>query len=350
MIMMHSARIAAILSAGLCSGAALAQSNSQPFQPFAQPNQITTQPQTSRPAPAGPAMGVPAAIPGPRLGGGGGGAGGGGSTVFGPPPSTQIPIVQKPGVPTTPSAPAASTPQAPAPKDGSTGPARLSRQPGDGGGDPGHDHDHNHDHVHLPIYYPWYGYGYGYYGPSYYYDPYSMVGTQQNFIVDPRLLAPQPVQPQAQVPTHPPTPMEIAEYALRIGDTTEAAKQLKIHLKKNPDDAAAERMLAMALLDDRKVDKAVAVLLHAYTKQPTLARDPIDPHSLSGYELDHHQRFTRVMTYANRTKLGSAFLAASVLAQSEGRFDVSKKLLDRAIAEGIDKKVADEMTMALTNP
>lgn len=48
-------------------------------------------------------------------------------------------------------------------------------------------------------------------------------------------------------------------------------------------------------------------------------------------------------------KTGSSYFAASVLAQSEGRFDVAFKMLDRAIAAGLDKKVADEMKVGIAN-
>lgn len=178
-----------------------------------------------------------------------------------------------------------------------------------------------------------------------YNNPYLVVGADRSVLVDQRPLAAPPGAPAREL-----TPLERAEFALRTGDAAEAVKQIKAHLKTAPDDAGVERLLAIALLDDRKTDQAVAVLLHAYTKQPQLARDPLDPRAVgAGADADHHRRFTRVMEYANRLKTGGAFFAASVLAQSEGRLDVAKKVLDRAIAEGLDTRVADEMTLALTN-
>ncbi len=178
-----------------------------------------------------------------------------------------------------------------------------------------------------------------------YNNPYLVVGADRSVLVDQRLL-----RPAADAPAREATPLERAEAALRSGDAAEAVKQIKAHLKSAPDDAGVERLLSIALLDDRKTDQAIAVLLHAYTKQPQLARDPLDPRAVgSGADYDHHLRFTKVMEYANRLKTGGAFFAASVLAQSEGRLDVSRKLLDRAITEGLDKKVADEMSLALTN-
>lgn len=320
--MTSTTRITGILIAGALAASSQAQSGNQ--------NDGSTPPALLqnfiRPAPPSPISGVPAKLPGPTSLGGVQAPGGVPSRAT---PIRQIPIVQTP----QPTPPVVDGPKAPAPNDGSAGIARLRRHRDDG------------VHIHRGNPYPYYDYGY--YNPSYYYDPYAYIGAQQNYIVDPRL-TPQPAVVIEQPPP-PATPLEAAELALRIGNTDEALKQLKLHLKKDPDDAGAERLMALALLDDRKVEKAVAVLLHAYTKQPSLARDAIDPSALSGGEMNHRQRFNRVMTYANRTKLSSALLAASILAQSEERYDVATKLLDRAVAEGLDKKVADEMTMALTN-
>ncbi len=177
-------------------------------------------------------------------------------------------------------------------------------------------------------------------------NPYLIVGGDRSYVVDPRLTA---QTDAAGVAIRELTPLEKAEIALKTGDAGEAAKQLKLHLKESPDDAGVERLLAMALLDDRKVDQGVAVLLHAYTKQPQLASDALDPRILSGGELEHRHRFSLVMDYANRVKTGSSYFAASVLAQSEGRFDIASKMLDRAIAAGLDKKVADEMKVGIAN-
>ena len=124
---------------------------------------------------------------------------------------------------------------------------------------------------------------------------------------------------------------------------------MKLHLKDSPDDAGVERLLAMALIDDRKVDQGVAVLLHAYSKQPQLAADAIEPRMLSGGELEHRRRFSVVMDYANRVKTGASYFAASVIAQSEGRFDIAGRMLDKAIATGLDKKVAEEMKVGIAN-
>lgn len=178
-------------------------------------------------------------------------------------------------------------------------------------------------------------------------NPYLVVGRDSgSYVVDPRLT----VQADTSgTPIRELTPLEKAEFALKTGDASEATKQLKLHLRESPDDAGVERLLAIALIDDRKVDQGVAVLLHAYMKQPQLAVDAIEPRMLSGGELELRHRFSVVMDYANRVKTGAAYFAASVLAQSEGRFDVASKMLDKAIAMGLDKKVAEEMKVGIAN-
>ncbi len=180
--------------------------------------------------------------------------------------------------------------------------------------------------------------------PYSYNNSYMIVGGDGTYVVDPRLTSAAPDTVVREM-----TPLEKAEVALKYGDAGDAVKQFKLHLKDSPDDAGVERLLAMALIDDRKVDQGVAVLIHAYTKQPHLAQDALDPRLLSGGDLDHRRRFTQVMEYSSRVKTGSAYFAAAVLAQSEGRFDTAKRMLDRAIATGLDKKVAEEMKVAIAN-
>ncbi len=206
-------------------------------------------------------------------------------------------------------------------------------------------------HLYRTYYWPWADYGsttnYGLY------DPYLIVTNGTSYVASPDLMAPPAAAaPSQQSPAAAPrelTALELAELAFRAGDAAECAKQLRRHLKDYPDDAGVERLLAIALLDDHKVDQAVAIFVHAYTKQPQLARDPLDWRALGASELDHHSRFNLVMAYANRTRTSGALFAAAVLAQSEGRMDVARTLSQRAVAAGLDKHVADEMTLALVN-
>ncbi len=196
-------------------------------------------------------------------------------------------------------------------------------------------------------YYPgsWsWGYG-GWYWPGYWTTSYQTVGPERVYTPDPRLLAPAGQAPQQA--EQPPSLLELAEWSLATGDAARAAERLEGHLASEPDDAGAKRLLGIALLEQRKTDQAVAVLMQAYLDQPMLARTPIEAESLFGGEMSHRARFTKLMDYANRTKTASGYLAASVLAQSEGRIGVAKKLLDRAADAGLARGVLDEMRLSL---
>jgi tetratricopeptide (TPR) repeat protein len=144
-----------------------------------------------------------------------------------------------------------------------------------------------------------------------------------------------------------PSALERAEFLLRYGEEDRAADAYREHLASTPNDHAAERGLAMVLLEQGKTEEAVALLVMAYQNQPTLARQAINTDILPGGVMDHRRRFNRVMTYANRVKTSSGYFAASVLAQSEGRGDIARRLLEKANAAGLDKKIADEMNLAL---
>lgn len=179
-------------------------------------------------------------------------------------------------------------------------------------------------------------------------DPYATVyGNFTN--LDPFLMnAAQPQPPAQQQPARELTALEKADLTLQFGSPAQAADMFRAYLAKNPDDAPAMRSLAIALLDDRRVDQSIAMLAMAYQHRPQLAMSPIDPDFLSGDDTRHRARFNTIMAQANRTKTSSAFFAAAVIAQSEGRLNVAQRLLDRATAAGLDKTVAAEMKMVLT--
>lgn len=175
---------------------------------------------------------------------------------------------------------------------------------------------------------------------------YMLVGDTSNQVIDPALLAP---SVQSQTPARELTPLEQAEIALRGGRGEIAEKYILDYLKDEPNDWSVRRMLALAKLEERKMEQAVAVLADAYIHQPQLARDEIAPEAMSGGEMAHRNRFSAAMDYANRTKTASAYLLAVVLAQSEGRYDVALKLLARAEAAGLDGKVAEELKFTLSS-
>ncbi|MBY0311365.1 MAG: tetratricopeptide repeat protein [Phycisphaerales bacterium] len=191
---------------------------------------------------------------------------------------------------------------------------------------------------------PYWYYTNGWYWPGYW-TSYQTIGPERVYTPDPRLLASsgQPVQqPQREL-----TLVERAEWSLYTGDADRAVDRLEAHLAAEPDDAGAKRLLGVALLEQRKTEQAVAVVMQAYLDQPMLARTPIETEILAGGEMTHRARFTKVMAMANRTKTASAYFVACVLAQSEGRLDIAKKLLKKAEEAGLAKSVLDEMRLAI---
>ena len=197
--------------------------------------------------------------------------------------------------------------------------------------------------------YPWLNWGYGY--NSYYstpivtgpVDPYVMTGVNPAAVYAAayNAQAAQQAQPQRE-----PTPLEKADAMLMYGETKAASEAYRKYLEDAPDDAAAMRSLAIALLDLRRFDEAVAVMAMAYEKQPRLARTPIDP-ALFGGPSGLRSRVNAAVTYANRVNSGSAWLMVAALMQSEGRDEVAVRMIERAKLAGLSDLIASQMADVL---
>ncbi|MBY0261681.1 MAG: hypothetical protein K2Q20_05025 [Phycisphaerales bacterium] len=172
---------------------------------------------------------------------------------------------------------------------------------------------------------------------------YAPIGNGPSDGFAPRV--PEPDQAQPTPPTL--TTMQQAAEALQRGDATAAASLYQQRLGENDNDALAQRGLALVLLEQRKIDQAIAVLGQTYVKYPWLSGMPIQASSLPGGERDLRSRFNTIMTYANRAGTASSLLAAAVIAQAEDRADVALKLVDRAQAAGLEPKVTAAMRTAL---
>lgn len=157
-----------------------------------------------------------------------------------------------------------------------------------------------------------------------------------------------PVPPAPQIQEAPEmTALERGELRLRTGDAVGADSALREHLKANPTDAKGLRTLGLALLEQRKVSEAIAVVMAAYTLDPTLAQAPIAPGTIPGDASDLRARFTQVVEIANRQKSASPAFVAAVLAQAEGRKEVALRMLNRATEQGLSAKLGDAMRHAL---
>jgi len=215
-----------------------------------------------------------------------------------------------------------------------------------------------------PWHYPTYRYDDGYYGSSYgrwwYPGSYSYTSYNTPLVygqVDPYVLtgvnpaavyaAAYNAQSAQQAPAvREPTPLERADAMLMYGESKLAAEAYRKYLEDAPDDAAAMRSLALALLDLRRFDESVAVMAMAYEKQPRLARTPIDPTFFDDAS-DLRKSVNAAVTYANRVNSGSAWLLVATLMQAEERDDVAAKMVERAKGAGLAEGVATELADVL---
>ncbi|HYE62428.1 MAG TPA: tetratricopeptide repeat protein [Phycisphaerales bacterium] len=143
------------------------------------------------------------------------------------------------------------------------------------------------------------------------------------------------------------TPMEQAVEELRLGMPDRALTTLRDHLKKNADDARAHRVLAVALLEQRRFDDAVASLRQAYRTDPTLADSALNAYELGYTDESLRSLVVRTVTYANRVNTGSSWLTVAALMQAEGRTEQARNALDKARRQGLEPEVLGAMKAAL---
>jgi hypothetical protein len=189
-----------------------------------------------------------------------------------------------------------------------------------------------------------YGYGYGGYGYRRYYDDYPPL-VYSGYTDDP-YVSPMPGTPGAQAAGQL-TPLERADLALAGGNPHEAVKLYRRYLAATPDDGAATRSLAVALIQDRMVAQSTAVMALAYEKDATLVSQPINPNLIRGGEAKFRSVVLAAVHYANRVNSASAFLTVAVLMQAEGREATARTMLQKAKDLGLDAALAAKLEAAM---
>lgn len=152
--------------------------------------------------------------------------------------------------------------------------------------------------------------------------------------------------PQA-APVRESTPLERGQQALRDQDAAKAVKELRAHLRKEPADGSAMRLLAVALFENGSLDDGAAVLRNAYRTSPALVDEPIAPEDLglSGQRL--REMLSEVVQYAHKVNTASAWLSVVSIMQSEGRVVLARDMLDRAERAGLDLDTVKAFDRAL---
>jgi tetratricopeptide (TPR) repeat protein len=194
----------------------------------------------------------------------------------------------------------------------------------------------------VVYWYPgWWYYDEGYYGNHYdtfagYYSP-----------PDANLYPQQPAPPPVTTPVTPSTARELGDTYLRAGDARAAVKEYKTYLKQYPGDEDTTRALGLALLELGQTTEGVAVIATAYKAEPLLAGSPVPPDVYRDGDEGMRRNLQKVSIYANRVKSPEAWLTIVVLMQAQGRNDLARSMLDRALGAGLDRGVFDRMSEAL---
>mgnify|MGYP001447755973 FL=1 len=174
-------------------------------------------------------------------------------------------------------------------------------------------------------------------GLTYIYDPNLLPGATQRSLAEQQNVAPAPTQ------------YDYGVEAFRMRQSDAAVKYLTAAIAKDKEDTGAMRLLALALLDTRQADDAVAMLRQAYRLDPTLASRTIDVDSLGLNAARRSDLINRAVEYANRVGSASSWLMVSVLMQADGRFDLARRMLKRGADIGLEPAVYAAMDAALAS-
>lgn len=173
-------------------------------------------------------------------------------------------------------------------------------------------------------------------------DPFVRYGETQQVYTPPPVAQQERLEPVREL-----TAIDYAWHHLRAGEADAAVRAFREHLRAEPQDADAVRGMALALMESRKFEEAIALMAHAYEMDPSLAWRPIDPNVMPRGERGVRQHLSRMVQHAHRLDTASSWLMVTVLMQAEGRENVALRMLDRARDKGLRGTVGTEMWLAL---
>ncbi|MFG0305727.1 MAG: hypothetical protein ACF8Q5_05880 [Phycisphaerales bacterium JB040] len=141
-----------------------------------------------------------------------------------------------------------------------------------------------------------------------------------------------------------PTTRELAVSALASGDTGEAVALLLAHLAlpEGKGDWAARRLLAVALVGERRTSDAASFMRLSYLGDPALAFEPIgDTPGVRWRDL-----LQEAGRHANQMDSASGWFLLGVLLHEQGRTERALEMVGRAEAWGLEAKVSDAVRAA----
>jgi hypothetical protein len=160
-----------------------------------------------------------------------------------------------------------------------------------------------------------------------------------------------PIVPEPE-PVVLPTPRELGVAALAAGETGEAVVLLLEHLNSDAGtgDWAARRLLAVALVGERKTSDAATLMRLAYLGEPSLAFAPL-AEDFGAEEMPSGINL-RVMAgeagrFANRADSASGWFLLAVVLRAQGHEARALELLDRAERWQLEPEILLEMRAAM---
>lgn len=146
----------------------------------------------------------------------------------------------------------------------------------------------------------------------------------------------------------PPQPgFDAAVAALERSRYGDAVIELESYLAGEPEDMEVVRLLGVVQLLDGQTAAGIESIGRSYEADPYLAARPIGSEVLAPRPGDLRRALSAVVGHAHRTHSPHAWLTAAVLMRAEGRPEQAVKMLERAIAGGLDERVGNEMMLAL---
>lgn len=141
-----------------------------------------------------------------------------------------------------------------------------------------------------------------------------------------------------------PTVRERAVAALASGDTGAGVDLLLEHLAspEGPGDWAARRLLAVALVAERRTTDAAAFMRLSYLGDPALAFEPIG----ASVGVAWRELLQEAGRHANQVDSASGWFLLAVLLQEAGRTERALEMVGRAEAWGLEAGVADAVRAA----
>ncbi|MFA6044343.1 MAG: hypothetical protein WC718_05115 [Phycisphaerales bacterium] len=146
---------------------------------------------------------------------------------------------------------------------------------------------------------------------------------------------------------NPPSDFELGLAALQTKEPRDAVAALKSYLRSHAEDADAERLLGIALLNVGQTADAAASIRHAYKTDLKLAHEPISPSALGYTEREYRDLVSRAVIQGNRDNAAASWLFVSVLMQGDGRTDLARTMLDRAQQAGLEPEVYNALAAEL---